>query len=314
MAMNDLPREGTDCVLCGSRDRRMLAAWHGWEVARCSVCGLVYLPERPSEDSLEELYGREYYDDAGSAGYSGYVETFERFRDVFRRLFDRRLRDLEPFAGGRRVLDVGCAHGFLLDHLRRGGWQVAGLEASPLAAGYARERLGLDVRTGPLSGAGFEQGSFDVVLMLDVLEHLHRPVQVLGEAARLLSPDGVLVVQCPWELTHWEEVGEALLRGRRTGGIEPDSLPAHLYFFSPRTLDALLEKAGFRVVRRQSGNYGEIRRRLHPEPVGTGSPLERAFRLVYFRLGLRRLLYGAARRLGLGNGLIRYAKRDGARA
>ena len=60
--MDSLPREKTDCILCGSRETVKLAVWKGWEVARCRICGLVYLPERPSSRSLEELYGNEYYE------------------------------------------------------------------------------------------------------------------------------------------------------------------------------------------------------------------------------------------------------------
>jgi SAM-dependent methyltransferase len=308
MDMSRLPREKTTCIICGSDETRRLSLWKGWQVARCRVCGLVYLPERPSAQCIEEMYGRDYYENGSVAGYDGYVDTYRRYEDVFERLFDRRMRDLEPYAGDRRLLDVGCAHGFLLDHFRRNGWCVQGVEASPLASTYARDELGLDVVTGALPGAGLRESSFDVILLLDVLEHLHRPYETLREAGRLLSPEGVLVVQCPWELSHWEEVGEALLRGRRTGGIEPDSLPAHLYFFTPRTLDAVLERGGFRIIRRQSGNYGEIRRRISPPAIRCGSPFETLFRFLYFGTGLRRLLYSVTRRMGLGNGLIRYVR------
>jgi SAM-dependent methyltransferase len=311
MGITTLAREKTRCVICGSGKTRALGRWKGWTVARCLVCGLVYLPERPAENSLEELYGRDYYEKDGVTGYTGYVENFRRYAHVYRKLFDRRLRDLEPFAGKRRLLDVGCAHGFLLDHFRSNGWQVSGAEASPHSSQYAREELGLEVRTGPLLKTGFDGSSFDVILLIDVLEHLHRPYETLREAGRLLTPEGILVVQCPWELSHWEEAGEALLRGKRTGGIEPDSIPAHLYFFSPRTLDAVIEKGGFTIVRRQSGNYGDIRRRVAPPALICGSPLESAFRLVYFRFGLQKLLYRITRHLGLGNGLIRYSRFTG---
>lgn len=302
-----LPREKTPCSLCGSDAPVILRRVEGWPVSRCPVCGLIYLSERPAEVSLETMYSAEYYDRA-EVGYGGYVENFHRYRNIFDGIFRARARSLEPFRGGGRLLEVGCAHGFLLDHLRSLGYRVSGVEVSPLAADYAGNTLKLDVRRGSLASAGFESGTFDVVMMLDVLEHLHRPGEALREAGRILRPEGVLLVQCPWELTHWEEVMEAFLRGRKTGCIVPDAVPAHLYFFSPRTLEAMLGEGGFRVVRRESGNYGAIRRRMKPPVVNTGSPLERVFRLAYFRLGLQRFLYGAARAAGLGNGIIRYAR------
>jgi SAM-dependent methyltransferase len=312
MDWTSLPRETVRCALCGSDDHEILSFRRSWPVARCNVCGLAYLRERPVESSLADVYGAAYYED-GDVGYKGYMETFRRFEGLFRRIFDRRCRDLERHVAGRRLLEVGCAYGLLLDHLRSRGWRVSGVEVSPLSASYARDRLSLDVRTGSLESAGYPPGSFDAVLMLDVLEHLHRPFDALGEVARLLAPGGTLVVQCPWELSHWEEVLQAVMRGMRTGTIEPDAVPAHLYFFSPRTLDAFLEKGGFDITGRQSGNYGEIRRRVSPPAVREGSAAETVFRFAYFRLGVRAALYRAARAAGLGNGLIRYARPSGAR-
>lgn len=307
MASNLLEREETCCVLCGSRERTILSIQDTWPVARCRVCGLVYLSERPRESTLADLYGSEYYS-AGTTGYRDYVDTFERHAAVFGRLFARRESDLRRHATtGRRVLEVGCAHGFLLDYLRGRGWDVEGVEVSPLSSAFARERFGLSVHTGTVESARLPPGSYDAVLLLDVLEHLHRPFDTLSRIAGLLVPGGTLVVQCPWELTHWEEALQAVLRGMRTGAIRPDSIPAHLYFFSPRTLEAVLSKGGFRVTARQSGNYGEVRSRVSPPAVRTGSPAEQAFRFAYFRMGIRRMLYRASAAAGLGNGLIRYA-------
>jgi 2-polyprenyl-3-methyl-5-hydroxy-6-metoxy-1,4-benzoquinol methylase len=309
MDWNNLPREIVPCALCGSEELEPLKLVRSWPVVRCRVCGLVYLRERPREDALEKVYSTEYYD-GGDVGYHGYVETFVEHRDLFRKIFSRRSRDLRRHVGERAesLLEIGCAHGFLLDHLRSDGWSVSGYEVSHLSGEYARRELDLDVRIAPsLEQAGFDTGRFDVVLMLDVLEHLHRPFDVLRETARLLRPRGTLVVQCPYELYHWEEALEAVLRGTRAGRIEPDAVPAHLYFFQPRTLDEFMRKGGFMISARQSGNYGRVRRRVEPPAICIGSPAERLFRLIYFGMGLQRLLYLAARLMGQGNGLIRYA-------
>lgn len=307
MGWENLERETVRCALCGADDPRPLRVCRGWPVVKCRRCGLVYLRQRPAETALPQMYGRDYYDAEDEVGYHGYMETYHRYRNVFERIFQRRDRDLRRHTRGNRLLEVGCAYGTLLAFLRDRGWDATGVEVSPLSSERARSELGLDVRTGRLEEAAFEDGSFDVVLMLDVLEHLHRPFDTLWEVSRVLAPGGTLVVQCPYELYHWEEVAEAVLRGRKTGTIEPDSVPAHLYFFVPRTLEAFLRKGGFRIKARQSGNYGEIRRRVSPPPIRRGSPAEVLFRLVYYRLGLQRLLYAVARWLGQGSGLIRYA-------
>jgi 2-polyprenyl-3-methyl-5-hydroxy-6-metoxy-1,4-benzoquinol methylase len=300
------PREHTRCILCGADSGELLSIQRSWPVVRCRKCGFVYLCERPSESALEELYSKAYYED-GDVGYKGYMETFQTQNEIFMRLFARRERDLRRRVRGRRLLEVGCAYGLLLDYLARRGWDVAGVEVSPLSSAYAREKLGLEVRTGALETAGFSEGSFDAVLLLDVLEHLHRPFETLREISRVLAPGGVLVVQCPWELFHWEEVMQAILTGHKPGTIEPDAVPAHLYFFGPETLERMLRKGGFRIAGRQSGNYGEVRRRVLPPYCSSRNPFVRSLHFAYHRMGIQRMLYVLARLAGLGNGLIRYA-------
>ena len=307
MDWTDFPREKTACLLCGSDEPYLLSTQRSWPVSRCMNCGFIYLSERPSEKALEEMYSRDYYD-AADVGYGGYVENFRKYNKIFASLFRKRANDLEAFRGEGDILEVGCAHGFLLDFLRKQNWNVKGIEVSPLAVGYATEELHLDVRNCKLEEAGFPDSSFDVVLLLDVLEHLHRPFETLAEIGRILKPQGTLVVQCPWELTHWEERAEAFLKGLDQCTIAPDAVPAHLYFFQPRTLEGFLEKGGFTTIKRQSGNYGAVRRHVLPPNISKGSFFERACRFIYFRMGLQLLLYRLARSLGKGNGLIRYAR------
>lgn len=307
MDWTGFPREKTECMLCGANEPELLSRQRTWPVSRCTRCGFIYLSERPAEKALEEMYSREYYD-SPDVGYGGYVDNFTTYNDIFTGLFNKRAKDIEPFRGTGRLLEVGCAHGFLLDFLRGRNWDVTGVEVSPLAAGYAADELKLNVMNCKLEDAGFPDASFDVVLLLDVLEHLHRPFDTLREIGRILKPAGTLVVQCPWELTHWEEQAEAFLKGMKQCTITPDAVPAHLYFFAPDTLEAFLQKGGFRVVKRQSGNYGAIRRHTRPPVVNTGSVLEKTGRYIYFRLGLQKLLYALAKLLGRGNGLIRYAR------
>ena len=302
------PREQVSCILCDSDHAKLLSMQRSWPVVRCRRCGLVYLKERPAEDALTEMYASAYYED-GDVGYCGYEKIFRKYKTTFYAIFEKRHRDLLKHVEGRNLLEVGCAHGFLLDYLSKRGWNTVGVEVSSLASSYARNTLNLDVHTGTLESIRLPANNFDVVLLLDVLEHLHRPYDTLKEIRRILSPEGILVVQCPWELYHWEEVCEALLHSMRPGTIEPDAVPAHLYFFQPKTLEAILEKGGFRIQARQSGNYGAIRNLVSPPEI-KGNPIEKMFRFFYFRCGIKHFLYKIAELTGFGNGIIRYAAPD----
>jgi len=144
-----------------------------------------------------------------------------------------------PFVGEGKILDVGCGPGLALAAYRERGWTPFGVEVSPVAAGYAREVLGLSVHQGELLDAGFPSKSMDVVQFRHALEHMPSPSVELREAHRILRDSGLLVVMLP------NAAGlDARLYGRWWVAWD---LPRHLFHFTPRTASELLAKAGFRV-------------------------------------------------------------------
>jgi SAM-dependent methyltransferase len=296
--------EEVPCPFCEEADGRLLSTPFGrFGVVKCRRCGLVRLSPRPTAAAARRLYEAAYYD---AGGYDDYVATFERFRPLYEKLFARRLALLQrhlPAAPGR-LLECGCAHGFQLDWLSRRGWEVAGNDLSATASSYARDRLGLEVLVGPLEEAPLPAAHFDATYLLDLVEHLYQPEEALANVRRALKPGGVLLVQVPYELFHWEKRGQALWEGRAGGTIMPDAVPYHVMFFTPRTLRLLLEKYGFRILGRYSGNYGAVRKRLSPPRLRGDSALETAARLVYYKLGLREALRTLAVRLKQGSGVI----------
>jgi SAM-dependent methyltransferase len=112
------------------------------------------------------------------------------------------------------------------------------VEPSRWSADRARAR-GLQVVDGTLAAADLPEGSFDVVTMWDVVEHLADPLSELRRARRLLRPGGLLALS-----TMNVEAWFPRLLGRRW----PWYMQMHLYYFTPRTLGRMLERAGFRMV------------------------------------------------------------------
>ena len=168
--------------------------------------------------------------------------------------------------GPGRALDVGCAAGFFLKVLADEGWSVAGVESSPAIAGHASEVYGLPpVHVGDLASAPFPPGSFDLVTMWDLVEHVPDPVALLERAAELLAPEGRLVIE-----TQNVESPFSRLMGPRWQHYKHLE---HLYHFGPATLDALLARTGFERLHRtarfggKNVSLGFIRERatrVHP--------------------------------------------------
>lgn len=299
----DLPREEIPCPLCGTAAGRVLSVQQGrFGVVRCARCRLVRLSPRPAAAAVPRLYDGSYY---AAGGYNDYLAVYERYRPHYERFYARRLRLLNRHIGGPgRILEVGCAHGLQLAWLKDRGWDVVGAEVSAVAASYAREQLGLDVRETALEDLDLPPASLDAAYMIDILEHLHAPAPAMARLARALKPGGILLVQCPFELFHWESRGQAWRERKGAGTIAPHSVPYHLLFFTPRTLRLMLERCGFRVLARYSGNYGAIRGRISPPGIKGPSGEETFLRFLYYKLGVRAALQNLALPLKQGSGLI----------
>ncbi len=208
-------------------------------LVRCVHCGLVFVSPRPPDELLAAQYDRDYFH-CSEPTFGGY-EDYEADRAEITRTFRRRMRQLAPFVGAAapRLLDVGCATGIFLEVARDAGWSGEGLDISEYALARAREK-GFAARPGTLADADFSPRSFDVLTLWDVVEHLPDPAGALARAHRLLRPGGTLALSTP-------DAGSLLARllGRRWLGFRP--IDEHLYFFSRRTLAAMLAAAGFEV-------------------------------------------------------------------
>ena len=141
------------------------------------------------------------------------------------------------------VLEIGCAAGDLLGPLCDLGCAVVGIEINEHAAQHARDRLGLDVRTGTLESAELPPRSFDAVVMRSVIEHLPSPEADLRRIARLLKRGGHLFITTD----NFASLDRRLF-GQFWYGYD---VPRHLVLYSPDTLTKLLQATGFAVDRLQ---------------------------------------------------------------
>jgi 2-polyprenyl-3-methyl-5-hydroxy-6-metoxy-1,4-benzoquinol methylase len=146
-----------------------------------------------------------------------------------------------------RLLDMGCGTGTFLHLARERGWDVAGTELSPDGA-KAAAASGLQVFTGEVWEAGFPPETFDVVTCWHVIEHVSDPRRVVEEFFRILRPGGRCMLATPNLDDRIFRVAYLLARGRRPLLYQADEREVHLYFFSARTLRALVASTGFTEV------------------------------------------------------------------
>jgi SAM-dependent methyltransferase len=236
------------CSICGStQDTRALCplALDGvdriYDLAECIDCHSRFLQPLPSDAELNAFYSPHYY---GSDWYK---------HEGKGRAFGRAMLPRTPKG---RFLDVGCSLGFFLDGVRQtSGWQVYGVEISPDAASFAREKLGLDVRCGNLESLDYADSFFDYLHVNNVLEHVKDPLAFLKECRRILRPGAHMYLSVP--NGYAESTG--LLRYYQLEKEPVRARNGHLFFFSQPALQILFQKSRFRIV--SSRTYG-IRRGL----------------------------------------------------
>jgi len=235
----NIRREQRDRCWCGGPLRPF--RWHA-SYGVCDACGCYVNQRPPRPEEFANIYS--------SAWYWGAVSRMRGVPDLRARAAlyatDGRLRHwlrlVEKFAPAAcRVLEIGCAPGALLAELQQQGRRCVGVEAEESVAGWIRERVGLDMRCGIFPDAGLSLEPCDLFLALDVLEHVPSPDVFLREAARLLSPGGVAIVQTPID-----RYGDEPPFGAEVSAVFDDV--EHLFIFVDKTMMALAMRAGLEVV------------------------------------------------------------------
>lgn len=228
------------CHLCGGPSRPFFAVEPSRysfstnvrpTIIRCTGCGLAWVNPRLAEVAPAQAEAAA----AQERRVEGPPESErERAHDVLTRI--------ERHERPGHLLDIGCGYGYLLQLATERGWQAVGVNPNAREAQYARAEMGVAVPARIVEEAGFPDASFDVVSLVEVLEHLADPVSVLSQANRVLRPGGLLYLQTP-DL----DCVEARLLKRRWVMLYVNS---HWFFYSDRPLRQLLQRTGFRVVER----------------------------------------------------------------
>jgi len=209
---------------------------------RCSDCGVlssnlpIAIPDTPEEGALDEA--------ARAVG----LDALRRRNNAAILKF---LSGLRPEQAEKRLLDVGCGPGFLLDQAPAFGFRAEGIEpdANTLLAGQQR---GLAVRGGLFPAALSPDERFDVIVFNDVLEHIPPLDQALEASAKHLAPGGILCLNCPDKRGLFFRVAAALDRVGVSGPYDrlwQAGLPSpHVWYFTPDLLRQATSRFGLEAA------------------------------------------------------------------
>jgi 2-polyprenyl-3-methyl-5-hydroxy-6-metoxy-1,4-benzoquinol methylase len=238
-------RRGPPCALCGSAaELRFPATTNALDVASaefactnvhagdhgavywCGSCQLGFsLP--PDSGHLLSLY-----ESVSDPSYLVEIENRQRHAESI-------LRTLEHWHAPGSLLEIGSQVGVLLHAAEQRGWQALGIEPSKWAVETGRRRFGVDLVHGSLEAADFEPGSFDCIVMVDVLEHLIDPLAALKQCHAWLANGGILALST---------VNMDTIVARLLGTRWPGFMDMHLTYFTTKSLREFLRRSDFEWV------------------------------------------------------------------
>jgi 2-polyprenyl-3-methyl-5-hydroxy-6-metoxy-1,4-benzoquinol methylase len=281
------------CPLCGSRLLREVFE----PIKKCCGCGLCFV--NPLGAFRGENESQEYF-------LNDYLPLYLANRQnslAERRAHIVAIRRYFHLPAHPRHLDVGCAMGSMLEEARAAGWDPVGVETSEFAAKYAAEHTGCPVHAGTLAEAAFPPESFDVITLMDVIEHVPNPSALIAEIHRLLRPGGVLFIVTPnfASLFVW-------LYGARAYGVWPDQ---HVVYFQPSTVESLLRRAGFAKIIVGSKDFyaANLKRLLRRKETQVDAGIKSAFGTRASLRGIRQLANQILMHIPVGDKLHAFAQK-----
>lgn len=243
------------CFICGGINFQFICDGYDrlhdipgtFKLIKCTGCGLFLLHPTLSKGESAAYYPQEYI---------CYLPAIEDETNCFTRI-NRYLALRKRVQWINRttrvpgeILDIGCATGILLSGLKKRGWACQGVEPDKKASDYARKRFDINIHNGYLEDVNFSENSFDVITMMDVLEHVHDPVSTVVKVYKLLKPGGKFMGSLP-NASSWER---HIFRSHWAGW----EVPRHYRTFNPENLPLFFKKYGFHDIKIMSftGRHG----------------------------------------------------------
>ena len=224
----------------------VLDALEGFDVIECETCNFKHIIPIPSSQDLNKMYRDEYY----SVEKPCYLERHRQDLDWWNMVYCQRYDAFEhnlPL-DHRSVLDIGSGPGYFLLHGKNRGWKTLGIEPSDQATAHGQER-GLKIINGFYSEEmAASLGTFDVIHMSNVLEHIPDPKHLIQLVRKNLAVPGLICISVPNDYNPFQQ---AL---REVCDFQPwwVAPPHHINYFDFTSLGRLLSACGFTVIQNEA--------------------------------------------------------------
>ena len=202
-------------------------------MGKCRTCGLVQVVPMPDSSEIAKLYHEDF------DHFTPYLEQLS----VHHAYFKQKTEEIGSRTTGlrsKKLLDIGCAMGVLLEEAQKKGMKATGIDLSNDAVTYCRKQKLTAFYGTVYTVSQLKTKSFDVITAFQVIEHERDPLKMLKKMHGLLAKDGIVVLATPNYGGFFRKV-----MGKKWFGF---AHPEHVVLFDHETMKKLLEEAGFHDI------------------------------------------------------------------
>jgi 2-polyprenyl-3-methyl-5-hydroxy-6-metoxy-1,4-benzoquinol methylase len=225
------------CDICGEKNNSDIYKLQNTHIVKCDQCKFHYISPRIDSavlmDKIQKWSVEDTVDD-------------ERLRIAFDKntlklykKFITKIKELHHLPG-KKILDIGCSVGAFLHVAKEEGFDASGLELGKASADYAEKKQHTKVANKSIFDYEVPDNSYDIVSMLEVIEHLEHPKQAMDIINKLLKPGGLVFLTTPNFTSLYQR-----LHGQKWWVINCED--EHIMFFDYHSMNNLLVASGFEL-------------------------------------------------------------------
>jgi 2-polyprenyl-3-methyl-5-hydroxy-6-metoxy-1,4-benzoquinol methylase len=232
------------CPVCGSPDINPLLTVKDHSVSKeefvvwqCSRCTLRFTQDVPDENSIAPYYQSADYISHSNTDKGLINQAYQRVRQyTLNQKAKLVIRNTKPQG---KILDIGAGIGAFLNTMKGQGWEISGIEPDEGARNQAKQLFNIDLSgTGELNGLPHD--SFDAITLWHVLEHVHSLHEYVQRLGSLINANGKIFIAVP----NYQSLDASIY----TSSWAAYDVPRHLYHFTPRAMEALVQQHGLKII------------------------------------------------------------------
>jgi 2-polyprenyl-3-methyl-5-hydroxy-6-metoxy-1,4-benzoquinol methylase len=237
----------THCPVCGSSDIHPILTAKDHSVSgedfviwQCQSCTLRFTQDVPDENSIGPYYQSQDYISHSNTNKGLLNKLYQAVRKFT--LGQKSGLVISHTTQKGRILDIGAGIGAFLNEMKQKGWDIEGVEPDYGARQQARNLFAIDLKPTP-ELYQLPHGSYDAITLWHVLEHVEPLQDYVAQLKKLLTPNGRIFIAVP----NYTSL-DADVYGNRWAAYD---VPRHLYHFTPRSIEVLVEKHGMKIITRK---------------------------------------------------------------